>query len=148
MAKSKTTYFCQNCGSQYAKWAGQCTSCKAWNTLVEEVVERSAKPPLWEGKSPSKKAAKPLRISEIQTGEEQPVTLRRSGTGPGIGRRLRPGFPDPDRRRTGNWEKYLNAPDRSPIRTEKHSIFPERKARGRLKCAANGLPLLPIPVMS
>ncbi|MGB5404564.1 DNA repair protein RadA [Robiginitalea sp.] len=70
MAKSKTTFYCQNCGSQYAKWAGQCTSCKAWNTLVEEVVERSAKPPLWEGESTSKKAAKPLRISEIQTGEE------------------------------------------------------------------------------
>ena len=70
MAKSKTTYFCQNCGSQHAKWAGQCSSCKAWNTLVEEVVERSVKPPLWEGESASKKAAKPLRISEIQTGEE------------------------------------------------------------------------------
>jgi DNA repair protein RadA/Sms len=70
MAKSKTTFFCQNCGAQYPKWVGQCTSCKAWNTIVEEVVEHSSKPPVWKGESASKKAAKPLRISEIETGEE------------------------------------------------------------------------------
>ncbi|NNL83557.1 MAG: hypothetical protein HKP28_09200, partial [Winogradskyella sp.] len=33
MAKLKTSFFCQNCGSQYAKWQGQCNSCKAWNSL-------------------------------------------------------------------------------------------------------------------
>ena len=40
MAKTKTAYFCQNCGAQYAKWIGQCTSCKEWNTVVEEVVQK------------------------------------------------------------------------------------------------------------
>jgi len=38
MAKPKTVYYCQNCGAQHPKWQGQCNSCKAWNTLVEEVV--------------------------------------------------------------------------------------------------------------
>ncbi|MFN7099228.1 MAG: hypothetical protein ACK4M4_02485, partial [Flavobacterium sp.] len=28
MSKVKTTFFCQNCGAQYAKWQGQCNSCK------------------------------------------------------------------------------------------------------------------------
>ena len=35
MAKSKTAYVCNDCGSDYAKWQGQCHDCNAWNTLVE-----------------------------------------------------------------------------------------------------------------
>lgn len=33
MAKSKTVYVCSDCGSEYAKWQGQCHDCQAWNTL-------------------------------------------------------------------------------------------------------------------
>ncbi len=40
MAKTKTAYFCQNCGAQSAKWTGQCSSCKQWNTLQEEIVSK------------------------------------------------------------------------------------------------------------
>jgi DNA repair protein RadA/Sms len=39
MAKTKITYSCQHCGTQYPKWTGQCTSCNGWNTLVEEVQQ-------------------------------------------------------------------------------------------------------------
>ena len=35
MAKTKTAYVCNDCGSDYAKWQGQCHDCSAWNTLVE-----------------------------------------------------------------------------------------------------------------
>lgn len=35
MAKSKTAYVCTECGSDYAKWQGQCNDCGAWNTLSE-----------------------------------------------------------------------------------------------------------------
>jgi DNA repair protein RadA/Sms len=38
MAKTKTTFFCQNCGNQSTKWVGKCTACNEWNTFVEEVV--------------------------------------------------------------------------------------------------------------
>jgi DNA repair protein RadA/Sms len=31
----KTIYLCQQCGAASPKWAGQCPSCAAWNTLVE-----------------------------------------------------------------------------------------------------------------
>ncbi len=43
MAKGKMTsvFFCQSCGYESAKWMGQCPGCKAWNTMVEEVVDRS-----------------------------------------------------------------------------------------------------------
>ncbi|TXS96732.1 DNA repair protein RadA [Parahaliea maris] len=35
MAKNKTAYVCNDCGSDYAKWQGQCSDCGAWNTLSE-----------------------------------------------------------------------------------------------------------------
>lgn len=41
MAKLRTAYFCQNCGTQYSQWMGQCKNCGQWNTLVEEIVEKT-----------------------------------------------------------------------------------------------------------
>lgn len=38
--KLKTIYTCSNCGEEHITWAGKCPSCNAWNTLVEEVVEK------------------------------------------------------------------------------------------------------------
>lgn len=34
MAKSTTTFVCQDCGSSYTQWQGQCKACQAWNTLT------------------------------------------------------------------------------------------------------------------
>lgn len=34
MGKSKTAYVCSDCGADYAKWQGQCVSCREWNTLT------------------------------------------------------------------------------------------------------------------
>lgn len=36
MAKVKTLYACQHCGSQYPKWQGQCSECQKWDTIAEE----------------------------------------------------------------------------------------------------------------
>lgn len=38
MAKSKSVFFCQNCGNEATKWLGKCPACGEWNTYVEEVV--------------------------------------------------------------------------------------------------------------
>ncbi len=43
MSKTKTTFFCQNCGAQSAKWVGKCQSCNEWNTYVEEVIHKETK---------------------------------------------------------------------------------------------------------
>lgn len=40
MAKTKTAFFCQNCGAQSPKWIGRCPACGEWNTYVEEVVQK------------------------------------------------------------------------------------------------------------
>jgi DNA repair protein RadA/Sms len=37
MAKTKSRFVCQNCGSVSPKWMGKCPECGAWNTLVEEL---------------------------------------------------------------------------------------------------------------
>lgn len=41
MAKSKSHFVCQNCNASFPKWMGQCSECRAWNTLVEEVTDAS-----------------------------------------------------------------------------------------------------------
>ncbi|HWB62853.1 MAG TPA: DNA repair protein RadA, partial [Chitinophagales bacterium] len=38
--KTKSIYFCQNCGNQSPKWIGKCPVCGEWNTYVEEVVDK------------------------------------------------------------------------------------------------------------
>ena len=69
MAKTKTTFFCQNCGAQFPKWIGQCSSCKEWNTIVEEVIQKEDKKS-WRADTVAKQANKPLRISEITQEKE------------------------------------------------------------------------------
>ncbi|WP_055444310.1 DNA repair protein RadA [Lacinutrix himadriensis] len=70
MAKVKTTFFCQNCGSQYAKWQGQCTSCKEWNTIVEEVIQKPEKSDWKTPTSTKKRVSKPLTINAIDASED------------------------------------------------------------------------------
>lgn len=38
MAKTKTQFICQNCGSVHSKWSGRCDNCGEWNTLVEQIA--------------------------------------------------------------------------------------------------------------
>ncbi|NJX15979.1 DNA repair protein RadA [Tamlana crocina] len=70
MAKVKTTFFCQNCGTQYSKWQGQCNACKEWNTIVEEVVEKPSKSDWKSPTSAVKRKAVPLKINEIDVSSE------------------------------------------------------------------------------
>jgi len=72
MAKLKTSYFCQNCGAQSAKWIGRCPACGEWNTYVEEVLQRedSATTASWKSSTSKQVAAKPRPIAEINYQEE------------------------------------------------------------------------------
>ena len=48
---------CQQCGTSYAKWVGQCTNCGSWNSLVEQAAEVGAekKSAIEKGRSSGKK---------------------------------------------------------------------------------------------
>ncbi|MCE2705672.1 MAG: DNA repair protein RadA [Proteobacteria bacterium] len=41
MAKNKVVYECSACGEKHPKWQGKCSSCDAWNCLVETIAESS-----------------------------------------------------------------------------------------------------------
>lgn len=73
--KVKTAYFCQECGLEVAKWAGQCPSCKSWNSIVEEIITPSsgsstaAKEMMWH-ELQELSAQKAMKLEEIQAGDE------------------------------------------------------------------------------
>ena len=70
MSKVKTSFFCQNCGTQYAKWQGQCNACKEWNTIAEEIVQKEEKVAWKSASAATKKVSKPLKIKEIDAAQE------------------------------------------------------------------------------
>jgi DNA repair protein RadA/Sms len=71
MSKSKSTYFCQNCGAQSPKWLGKCPSCGEWNTYVEELIKKEEK---GDYKSTSAQIAiKPKLLKEIHFTEENRI---------------------------------------------------------------------------
>lgn len=76
MAKVKSTFFCQNCGSQYVKWQGQCTSCKEWNTIAEELIQKPEKSDWKLPSSSTKRISKPLLINEIDTSQEARLDMQ------------------------------------------------------------------------
>ena len=64
MAKTKTIYFCQNCGYESAKWLGKCPSCNEWNSFVEELQQKTTKND-WSNNGNKKTAARPKLIKEV-----------------------------------------------------------------------------------
>ncbi|MEO1052003.1 MAG: DNA repair protein RadA [Bacteroidota bacterium] len=75
MAKAKTTYFCQNCGYESAKWLGKCPSCGEWNTFVEEKVQKESKNKAeWRSESPgARKVTKAKTLKEIDGSSEERI---------------------------------------------------------------------------
>lgn len=70
MSKIKSAYFCQSCGFQSPKWLGKCPSCAAWNSFVEEIVQKEEKTLI--GAAPQKtRVAKPQSITNIQLKDEE-----------------------------------------------------------------------------
>lgn len=75
MSKIKTTFFCQQCGYESVKWAGQCPSCNQWNTFVEEVVHKNipSKEKEWNDFHPEKKNGKTITLSEVKAQQEKRI---------------------------------------------------------------------------
>lgn len=71
MAKAKSTYVCQNCGTQSPKWVGRCHSCGEWNTYVEEIQQPANEKRSYKPAGEKRTAPQPQRISEIAL-EQQP----------------------------------------------------------------------------
>jgi len=72
MSKIKTTFFCQNCGAQFPKWVGKCSSCNEWNTIVEEIIHKEEKS-AWKGVSSKSRNTKAVKLNEITTTHEERI---------------------------------------------------------------------------
>ncbi|MFN8568321.1 MAG: DNA repair protein RadA [Kouleothrix sp.] len=68
MAKTRTIYICQQCGSQQTRWMGKCPDCDTWDSLVEQVERKE--PAGGRGRGPAG-----------PTGANTPVPLRAVPTG-------------------------------------------------------------------
>jgi DNA repair protein RadA/Sms len=68
MAKTKTTFFCQNCGAQSPKWVGKCPACSEWNTFVEEVVQRE-ETAISSKSFSTKREVKPILLKQVERQE-------------------------------------------------------------------------------
>ena len=62
MAKQVSRFVCQNCGVEFPKWAGQCSGCNQWNTLVETVITVKKKT----GFGRNVQAKQPIRLSQVK----------------------------------------------------------------------------------
>lgn len=70
MAKSKTYFFCQQCGYQSSSWLGRCPECGKFGTFAEEVVKAAAMPAA--GRS-AQTASHPKRIHEVAYSETRRI---------------------------------------------------------------------------
>lgn len=77
MAKQKSTYVCQNCGTNSAKWVGKCPACDEWNTYVEEVIEKGdpAKTSWRDTDQPTAKQ-RPVNVKDIEKGAERRLVTK------------------------------------------------------------------------
>lgn len=71
LAKLKSSFFCQACGYESAKWLGKCPSCGAWNSFVEEVVSKEpATKNEWRQDSTRTRIVKAKTLNEIEALDE------------------------------------------------------------------------------
>ncbi|MCB0514840.1 MAG: DNA repair protein RadA [Chitinophagales bacterium] len=64
--KAKTRFFCQECGAESSQWMGKCNSCGAWNSYVEEVMDKTTANSTVRKKS-ANTSSKPILLQEVAT---------------------------------------------------------------------------------
>ncbi len=67
--KNKVLFYCTDCGNELPKWQGQCPSCGAWNTIVEQPVSAKNTKRGINGVGVHT-VSKARRLNEISTSEE------------------------------------------------------------------------------
>jgi len=77
MSKTKSAFFCQNCGYESAKWLGKCPNCSSWNTFVEEVIVRGSdkkeKDEWASWNDDDKHRGKTIAINKVSSAEEERI---------------------------------------------------------------------------
>ena len=69
MAKQKTAFVCNECGSDYSKWQGQCNDCGSWNSLQEIRLGPQAKGGAAKAKGYAGVSTQLLDLSEVDVAQ-------------------------------------------------------------------------------
>lgn len=77
MTKTKTVFFCKECGNESPKWIGHCPGCGAWNSYVEDtvVIGKDSKSTSHTAILPEFKS-KPVFIRDISSAQENRIDLQ------------------------------------------------------------------------
>jgi DNA repair protein RadA/Sms len=77
LAKTKTSFFCQSCGYESAKWLGKCPSCGSWNTFAEEILSKEENNKTeWRQDSGRARTVKAKILNEIQAVDDVRFSLK------------------------------------------------------------------------
>lgn len=68
--KTKTIFYCTECGNESPKWAGQCPACRAWNTLIEQPSESKKKASGRSDGGMKSSSNQPKCITQVETTDE------------------------------------------------------------------------------
>ena len=144
LAKTRTIFICQQCGSQQTRWMGKCPDCGTWDSLVEQV----------ERKEPARAVAArrgdwPEPPDAAARGRDRRLRAA-AGAGRGVragaGRRDGAGQPGADRRRSGYRQNHIahcKSPRSSPTGRARRSISRPRSRSSRSSCAPTRMGLDP-----
>lgn len=75
MSNSSSVFVCQQCGTEYSKWMGKCTSCNSWNSLVESVrLTGKSKSQKINHKQNSNSNIQVQKLTDIKTNQMQRIS--------------------------------------------------------------------------
>jgi DNA repair protein RadA/Sms len=74
MAKPRTIFICQQCGSQQSRWMGKCPDCDTWDSLVEQIEAKSSSTRGSIRESGSA-GARPVRLRDVPIGGFQRLPI-------------------------------------------------------------------------
>lgn len=75
LAKTKTIFFCTECGFESSKWIGKCPSCNQWNSFKEETrIKQTSSPTGWSNRNADSQIS-PINILEIAAEKLQRIAL-------------------------------------------------------------------------
>lgn len=75
MAKTKTIFFCKECGNESPKWIGHCPGCGAWNSYVEENVVVGKDSKYTKNTVNYGNTSKPIKVQDISSEKETRLNL-------------------------------------------------------------------------
>jgi DNA repair protein RadA/Sms len=89
--KDKIVYFCKECGADYPKAYGRCPACGAWNSFVEQKVQKSVPQRVVDHGFVTPNGVAPVRIDKVEAQAEMRIDTKNAELNRVLGGGLVPG---------------------------------------------------------